>query len=612
MPSASRSAVPRIENAHVVTPDGVPLLVRRLGAEGASRGVALMTSTIAQHVGNLEATMRGLARQGWDVVAADLRGHGGSAGPRAPLVHMEPGQGWDRLVADFRQVAEHAFAGVTRDRRLVIAANIGASLCLEVLKEQPDLARHVVLSAPPPNQPALMRFARAMTRARMALSDARRPDELTMHQLYTFLGGQLGQGRRAIDVVSADPRVIAELEADPLSWPTPTLGYFSEMFRGTERAWAWPEGLRVAGDMRFLVLYGGDDAVTARGAYVAGMRRALEALGAGAVEVQRVDGGRAGLIIDERSLGISRRIAAWHGSGPEAGEGPVRPAPRDDTGETRGEEDLASVASSVLSRLGAETRPLRPDELVELCYTAIGDDRRWIELLYRLAHTVSLEASPQASDDLLAVLAPHYDRALQIDRQIMEAAAVGTVLQEMLDRLGIGLAIVTPDLEVRFANEGFAGWLGIGSEGRTPERLTPSLKARVGAGFAEAVRGGGDTVPLMEGEEIAGVHFRPAALRQTALDRGGSSGVIAIRRAGREDRAMIELLQVAHGLTEREAEVVRHLCRGLSPDSIATVMGVSVHTTRTHLKHAFDKTGTAGQTELVALVMTGPLGLFGA
>ena len=610
MPSASRSAVPRIENAHVVTPDGVPLLVRRLGAEGAARGVALMTSTIAQHVGNLEATMRGLARQGWDVVAADLRGHGGSAGPRAPLAHMEPGRGWDRLVADFRQVAEHAFAGVTRDRRLVIAANIGASLCLEVLKEQPDLARHVVLSAPPPNQPALMRFARAMTRARMVLSDPERPDELTMHQLYTFLGGQLGQRRKAIDVVSADPQVIAELEADPLSWPTPTLGYFSEMFRGTERAWAWSDGQRVAGDTRFLVLYGGDDAVTARGAYVAGMRRALEALGAGAVEVQRVEGGRSGLIIDERSLGISERIAAWHDTARDGGSAEADGGAGAMT--TGPGEDLASVASSVLSRLGAETRPLRPDELVELCYTAIGDDRRWIELLYRLAHTVSLEASPQASDDLLAVLAPHYDRALQIDRQIMEAAAVGTVLQEMLDRLGIGLAIVTPDLEVRFANAGFAGWLGIGPEGRAPERLTPALKARVGAGFAEAVRGGGDTVPLMEGEEIAGVHFRPAALRQTALDRGGSSGVIAIRRAGREDRAMIELLQVAHGLTEREAEVVRHLCRGLSPDSIATVMGVSVHTTRTHLKHAFDKTGTAGQTELVALVMTGPLGLFGA
>lgn len=601
---ASRHSLRRTTR-HTVTEDGTVLASFHAPAQGRRVGTALMTNTQAQHIGNLTRTAEGLAAHGWDVVAVDLRGHGGSVGPRAPLAHMDPGIGWQRLTGDFRAAAAHAFEGVPWGERLVVAANIGAPLCLEALKAEPDLARQIVFAAPPPNQPALLRFARAVMRVRGAMSSPTQPDELTMHQLYTFLGGQIAGRTRLIDVVSADPEVTAELDADPLSWPTPTIGYFSELFRGIESAWRWPARLKVATGTQMLILYGGDDPMTARGAYVNRMCKALQKLGPDRLDTLRIEGGRAGLVIDERTLGISRHIAGWCAGG----LGRVVPQ---DAG------DLQAVTSSVLEGLGACTEPLSPDELVELCYTAIGNETRWVELLYRLAHSMAGDDGeadgPERSDDVLAGLMPHYARALQIDRQIMSAAAVGTVLQGVLDRLGIGLAIVTRDLDVVFANAAFAARLGALANASLAQTdnaaIAGHLRRLASPDFAEAVRAGGDRVPLTEGGAVLGVHFRPAALRQAALTRGGASGVIAIRATGDNTGALAELLQFAHGLTEKEAEVVAHLCRGLSPDAIATAMGVSLHTTRTHLKRAFEKTGTAGQTELVALVMNGPLGLF--
>ncbi|WMS41950.1 alpha/beta hydrolase [Acuticoccus sp. MNP-M23] len=584
----------------IVTPDGTVLTSCHVPAQGRRVGTALMTNTQAQHIGNLTRTIEGLSARGFDVVAVDLRGHGGSAGRRAPLAHMDPGIGWERLTEDFLAAAAHAFNGVPWDQRLVIAANIGAPLCLEALKARPDLARRIVLAAPPPNQPALLRFARALMRVRGAMSASTQPDELTMHQLYTFLGGQIAGRTRLIDVVSADPEVTAELEADPLSWPTPTIGYFTELFRGIESAWRWPPGVRLAPGTQMLILYGGDDPMTARGAYVDRMCKALGKIGPDTLDTLCIPGGRAGLLIDERTLEISRHIADWCAGG----AAPV---------ETRGAGDLQAVTSLVLEGLGACPEPLSPDALVELCYTAIGNEARWVELLYRLAH--SMAEDEDGTDDVLAGLMPHYARALQIDRQIMSAAAVGTVLQGVLDRLGIGLAIVTRDLDIVFANAAFAARLGALSGAVLAQSdnaaMGAALRRLAAPAFAAEVRAGGDRVALGEGGEVLGVHFRPPQLRQAALMRGGASGVIAMRAAGEDTTALAELLQFVHGLTEKEAEVVAHLCRGRSPDAIATVMGVSLHTTRTHLKRAFEKTGTAGQTELVALVMNGPLGLFG-
>jgi DNA-binding CsgD family transcriptional regulator len=62
-------------------------------------------------------------------------------------------------------------------------------------------------------------------------------------------------------------------------------------------------------------------------------------------------------------------------------------------------------------------------------------------------------------------------------------------------------------------------------------------------------------------------------------------------------------LQALFGLTAAEIRVVRALLQGHQPRDTAERLGVSLNTVRTQLASIFHKTGTAGQSELLLLLM---------
>ncbi|HKJ94191.1 MAG TPA: response regulator transcription factor, partial [Gammaproteobacteria bacterium] len=81
--------------------------------------------------------------------------------------------------------------------------------------------------------------------------------------------------------------------------------------------------------------------------------------------------------------------------------------------------------------------------------------------------------------------------------------------------------------------------------------------------------------------------------------------------------ALAEVLQVARrpgdaaqrrmcwpaGLTTREVEVLRVLCRGLSRRQIARTLHISESTVRHHLEHIYDKIGVTTRTAAALFAM---------
>lgn len=72
-----------------------------------------------------------------------------------------------------------------------------------------------------------------------------------------------------------------------------------------------------------------------------------------------------------------------------------------------------------------------------------------------------------------------------------------------------------------------------------------------------------------------------------------------------DDPASVLELQRDLGLTHTEARVTARLAAGLSVKEIADALGIRVSTVRSHLKSAYAKTGSHGQTDLIRLVLTG-------
>jgi len=598
-----------MKTKHIVTSDGISLMNRTFSGETATKRVAFATHSQAQHTLSLQETLQGIADRGWTVHATDLRGHGHSSTSRAPLGHMDINGGWEKLVSDLHLALSNAFEGVAWENRLVVAPNIGTPLVLEVIKNWPDLARNIVMVTPPPNQPALLRLARSFVKVRSLFHPADKPDEVTLHQLYSFLGARISNKKRLIDVVSSDREITEALLADEYAWPTPTTGYFHEMFRGVQSGWTMPDGFKAKEGTSVLILYGGDDPITANGKFVQSMRQQLQAIGINSVDAKRVDGGRSGLFIEEKRFGISKIIDDWV-------KGEVAFNQEVDTG------DWADISSNVLNRLGLEDvdRELSSEELVELCYTAIDDESRWVEILYRVGYAVSEgnEISDRELETIVSIIMPHWDRSYQLNRQIMQSAAIGAVLQNVMDRFDLGIAVVSEDMAVTYANRPFRKTISQITD--TPYEVTEDLDqlsdllARISSNdfLDRCQRDNGEALFMVDGVAF-GFHFRPQALRQTALSRGGASGALILRGNDHEaagvDGDKIELLQFAYGLTYKESEVALALLDGLSPDGISKRCGVTVNTTRTHLKRIYDKIGVQGQTELASLLLKGPMGL---
>lgn len=79
-------------------------------------------------------------------------------------------------------------------------------------------------------------------------------------------------------------------------------------------------------------------------------------------------------------------------------------------------------------------------------------------------------------------------------------------------------------------------------------------------------------------------------------------GDIVVPTAHRAPVDQTLALSEAWGLTLTEARVALALAEGRSPKQVAADLGVALSTVRVHLKHAYAKTETAGQRELVARV----------
>jgi len=77
------------------------------------------------------------------------------------------------------------------------------------------------------------------------------------------------------------------------------------------------------------------------------------------------------------------------------------------------------------------------------------------------------------------------------------------------------------------------------------------------------------------------------------------------RRSG----AVRELLVRSYGLTGSEARVALAVLEGKSVEQLAGELYISLNTAKTHLKSIFAKVGTGRQSELVATILTGPVGL---
>jgi DNA-binding CsgD family transcriptional regulator len=231
------------------------------------------------------------------------------------------------------------------------------------------------------------------------------------------------------------------------------------------------------------------------------------------------------------------------------------------------------------------------------------------------------EGQPPFSEQELAAIAPfvpHFRRALHLNLALHAARTVQHAVAQALDRLPTGALLLNKRREVVLRNRG-AERIVSQDDGFRLDRNGPcAADARENVALQKLIAdamdaqrcGAGATTGFLSISRPSG--RRPYAVMVAPLLAAPAGGVISeavvalfISDPDAGSVSEAEVLAKLYALTHSEAELVRLLALGLSLEEAAARRGISVNTARSHLKHAFAKTGTSRQGELVRLVITG-------
>jgi len=614
----------------IASRDGTPLLLR--GRRGRGGGaVVLLGHGPSVHSGLMEPLIETLAAAGATVWAGDLRGHGGSVSARAPLAHLDPATGWAGMVEDMTAFARIAFDGVPVARRILVGGGMSGHLMLALLGRDPGLARHLVMAAPTPSQPGVMRLAGVFTRVRALARPVDRPDPQFLHHLYGFLRAQLPAGSTLADTISADPAIVARVLEDPRGFPTPTLGYWQALLPGMQSVWSDLAPGSLPADLRVLLLTGPEDPQMRGGRLGPQVSGWFAARGVPDTRLTLIEGVRANVLIDAPRLPVVPAILDWYAEAGATGTTPPVPVaqltgPLSQPAASCAPEPAAGIAGSDLPYLPAlRALGLSPDAglpplpmLIDLCYAALDDDARWIELIYRLV--LDSAAGGQDLDGLIEALHPHWQRAFELREELRRAASMGRLYDDLIDRLDLGVAVLDPQGQLRHHNRAWVRALDrLAGPAPAPGDIAARTRALLAGNGAAAGGGSGggalDERPLRHQGRLVGVSFVPASLRGPD-SRAEPAGRMLVLRAAADDPAGLShragLMSLAYGLTGQEGLVALHLAHGKGTAEIAAAMAISEHTVRSHLKQVFDKMAVGSRSELVHRVMAGPLGWLAA
>jgi DNA-binding CsgD family transcriptional regulator/PAS domain-containing protein len=219
-------------------------------------------------------------------------------------------------------------------------------------------------------------------------------------------------------------------------------------------------------------------------------------------------------------------------------------------------------------------------------------------------------------------MAPHLQRAAQLRLRLAALEGQRGAAMEVLDRLPFGVVLVDAGARAVHVNRSAREVLGQGdglglSRGRleassSSERT--SLRRLVGqaveAGAGRGVSSGGAlSVSRPSGLRPYGVLVSP--LHGSALGSGAATAcaIVLVSDPEQAEQGRTIALRDLYGLTAMESVIALSVVQGDNLKEVAESLGVSHNTARSHLAHVLLKTGARRQSDLVRLLLRGPLAI---
>ena len=215
----------------------------------------------------------------------------------------------------------------------------------------------------------------------------------------------------------------------------------------------------------------------------------------------------------------------------------------------------------------------------------------------------------------LETLTPHLSRALEIHRRVAVTRHEAEVLEGTLDRLRLGVVLLSADGRVLELNREARRIMdledGLLCLRRELLASTPSETARLRSLFGACPPSGGlgacNVLRLARPSGRRPFEVLVAPVRAGRAASPGASVALFITDPERADHPQRQLRDL-YELTDSEAAVCELLMQGYDLRQISERRNVALATTRTQIKSILSKTGARRQAQLVSLLLKSPIG----
>ena len=215
---------------------------------------------------------------------------------------------------------------------------------------------------------------------------------------------------------------------------------------------------------------------------------------------------------------------------------------------------------------------------------------------------------------LVEQLSPHIRRAMLINDISDKGRMALTLYRKVLDSLSVAVFVLGLGRRVVFTNAAgeslletgdllglksgvLAAHKVMGAPGGLDEAIDRALRGDMAIGIT------GIGVPLVgrHGDRAA-AYVLPISGGEVRGAMGLGHCIVFVAQRQEQQPAVVELLRTLFDFTQTEARVASLISQGEGPQAIAQMLGLSIHTVRSHLKHVYAKSRTGDQTALSGLL----------
>ena len=273
----------------------------------------------------------------------------------------------------------------------------------------------------------------------------------------------------------------------------------------------------------------------------------------------------------------------------------------------------------------------RYSNLIGLIYDSAEQPELWPKLLEQLDMLIQDFAPPDSQSEVavvhekeseFAILRPHFQRALQLNRTLHDLKSERDAVTNILDRLPVGVILVDEMLSPVAINTHAQNIVAAGvglyirdgkivadSENST-NKLQKLVNHAIQASTPDIPEKGRDLLLNTGTAAPCSLHITPSA--HAGIQTAKQLVAIFVSCPVITHHIGIDTLTETYRLTEAEGRLLQRLLNGChSLPEAAISLGVSKHTVRSQLKSILEKTGTHSQTELIKRILTGPAALIG-